>query len=43
VHVGLGSGATVVNVKVTFPASKQSVVVADVAVDQTIVVREPSS
>jgi hypothetical protein len=42
VHVGLESGATVVNVKVTFPLSGQSVVVADAAVNQTLVVREPT-
>jgi hypothetical protein len=42
VHVGLGSSATTVNVKVNFPSSGQSVFIANVAVNQTLVVREPA-
>lgn len=42
VHVGLGSSTTTVNVKVTFPSSGKSVVLANVAVNQTLVVREPA-
>lgn len=42
VHVGLESGATIVNVKVTFPLSGRSVVIADAATNQTLVVREPT-
>lgn len=42
-HTGLGVGVAVVDVKVTFPVSGRSVTLTGVEVDQTIVVREPSS